>query len=611
MLSDRECQGEPDVTGPKEDSVGASDDVFFVSLSYKGTAYDVPVQGDDHLASIFDFVQEALDFPRENCKLISKGKMLRPDNDSLTVAEAGLSAGSKVMLVASSAKDISFVQSNRADPLVKGFAEEERDEQSRRKRARAALSAWGTKQDSEFNFGSIKAEFKYSEPPPYEAERLLQRLATDPGIIEIMKTRKFKVGVLTEMSPVEAQERMAKRGTPNMDLLGYNQNFGGMIVLRLRTDTLKGFRPYHDLINTLIHELTHNVWGPHDHNFWKLFGELKAQYMRFHRFWSHGGRAADSNAAGQFQGFDGQDEDPKDANFGQRLGGDVELSAEQKRSRALAALEQRMEAPSKQKREAREVAPFEPSSDSDLAKAFVPNFLASNGGWMLACPCGQLHEVSEETKNQLEGAFLEGFSGCLITPTEVPEVPEVPMAEAAPEVPEDIPKDEPMEADAVAKDVTNANESGVSEEEPATEAPVSPCSELPSASHASLPLDLADLEAQGLDGAAVWMQRFESALQTMDPKCRAPAVEILLKLVSNAIQKPGEAKFRRVRAENPAVRSKLLAAGPGAEALLTLLGFEVTTEGMERVFVLSDKCFDVVRLRMGQELLEVEIGKTK
>ena len=36
---------------------------------------------------------------------------------------------------------------------------------------------------------AAQAEFKYSEPPPYEAERLLQRLATDPGIIEIMKTR--------------------------------------------------------------------------------------------------------------------------------------------------------------------------------------------------------------------------------------------------------------------------------------------------------------------------------------------------------------------------------------------------------------------------------------
>ena len=83
-----------------------------------------------------------------------------------------------------------------------------------------------------------------------------------------------------------------------------------MIVLRLRTDSLKGFRPYHDLINTLLHELTHNVWGPHDHNFWKLYGELKAQYMKFHRFWSHGGRAVDSNAGGQFNGFVGdEDED--------------------------------------------------------------------------------------------------------------------------------------------------------------------------------------------------------------------------------------------------------------------------------------------------------------
>ena len=68
------------------------------------------------------------------------------------------------------------------------------------------------------------------------------------------------------------------------------------------------------------------------------------------------------------------------------------------------------------------------------------------------------------------------------------------------------------------------------------------------------------------------------------------------------VKNPGEAKFRRIRAENAAVKSKLLSAGANAESLLTLLGFEITTEGMERVFVLSDYGFDVVRLRMGQEL---------
>ena len=255
---------------------------------------------------------------------------------------------------------------------------------------------------------TMQAEFKYSEPPPYEAERLLQKLSTDPGIIEIMKTRKFKVGVLTEMSPVEAQDRMAKRGTPNMDLLGYNQNYGGMIVLRLRTDTLKGFRPYHDLINTLIHELTHNVWGPHDNNFWKLFGELKAQYMRFHRFWSHGGRAADSNAAGQFQGFEGDENAGKEGSFGRVLGSSSEAAQtdSDRRSRALAAAEARMG-------QTEPELPGEVQDPEETVKPWVPNFLASNGQWMFACPCGETHTVSTEEKEALISALVEGATTCL------------------------------------------------------------------------------------------------------------------------------------------------------------------------------------------------------
>lgn len=345
--------------------------------------------------------------------------------------------------------------------------------------------------------------------------------------------------------------------------------------------------------------------------------------MRFHRFWSHGGRAADSNAAGQFQGFDGQEGAVRDANFGQRLGGD-ELS-EDRRSKALAALEQRM--PQNSQKAKREVVPFEPSSESDLAKAFVPNFLASNGGWMLACPCGQLHEVSEETKNQLEGIFLEGFSGCLMTssgadtnvmdPDPAADMADVAVADAGGpvdggEVAHEPPvvrdsvhevgidvRDDPNDVHMEEPDMTKATEStGVSDASP---------SSVPM----ELPLELAELEAQGLDGAAVWMQRFESCIRGIDVTWRAPAVETLLKLVTNVVKNPGEPKFRRIRAENAAVKSKLLSAGANAESLLTLLGFEITTEGLERVFVLSDHGFDVVRLRMGQELLEVELTKLK
>merc|ERR1719387_1286993 len=102
---------------------------------------------------------------------------------------------------------------------------------------------------------------------------------------------------------------MAEGKDPNMDLLGYNQNFGQKIVLKLRTDNTKGFRQYHDLINTLIHELTHNVHGPHDDKFWKLFAELKKHYMNFHAAYNKG----------QATGFAGRfDDDISDSDDSQK-----------------------------------------------------------------------------------------------------------------------------------------------------------------------------------------------------------------------------------------------------------------------------------------------------
>jgi len=589
--------------------------VFFVSLKYKSSSYDVPVQQGDSVSSIFDFVQEVLDFPRENCKLICRGKVLRPD-DAVEISGTELVAGAKVMLVASSSHDISFVQNSRADPLVKGFDEEERDEQRRRKRAKAAqVSAWGTKQDLEYCFASIKAEFKYATPTPFEAEALLKKLSTDPGIIDIMTSRKFRVGILTEMSPTEAQDRMAKRGTPNVDLLGYNQNQGEMIVLRLRTDTLKGFRPYPDLINTLIHELTHNVWGPHDHNFWKLYGELKAQYMKFHRFWSHGGQSANGSSSGQFQGFAGDDTDESggtSSGFGKVLGGMESLPATDadRRSRATAAAE------------ARAVSSFD--------------FLGSGGAWITVCPCGQIHD---------DGACPEGLQPVRVSgaPTAVKEdgedrdntddIKDAPTAapEAkATEVFENPIKtgdkeeagigDYAAEADATpnAGEHETAPRLPQSEPEPApeqttaTESPpaIQPSPSLEAAQNEPA-LSAADLEALGLDGAALWIDRFSGQLRAFcqhgKPMTRS-ALELLLRLVSNVVQSPYEPKFRRIRATNPKIISGLLSVGTEAEVLIAMLGFEPTTEAGERVFLLRDAAMDQARLRLGKELLENELG---
>jgi len=648
QMADAAAAGEP--------AVGGEDDhVFFVALHYKGTAYEVPVQAEDGIASIFDFAQEALDFPRENCKLISRGKMLRPDHESLTIGEAGLQAGSKLMLVASSAHDVDFVRSSRPDPLVKGFAEEERDEASRRKRTRAAqASSWGTKQDQEYRFNSIKAEFKYSEPPPFEAEKLLQRLSTDPGIIDIMKSRRFTVGILTEMSPVEAQERMAKRGTPNMDLLGYNQNAGEMIVLRLRTDSLKGFRPYHDLINTLIHELTHNVWGPHDQNFWKLYGELKAQYMRFHRFWSHNGKSADGSGSSQFQGFTGGDSDDEGegGGFGRALGsgeGDG-ASPKSRASRAAMAAEARA---------AMGEGPDQPPKRL--------NFLSGDGKWVLVCPCGQVHDPADceiaqaaaasdtAATAEVQDAAAEMDEENAATTDVAADDEPMPQADSDPSSSSagapaatvsaaEAPTGPPLAATAATEaEGGDAPMEGISRNEEliATQAPaateIAPPSTPPiigsvddtapvesgggavssSAAAASpadgddLGLDLAELEAQGLDGASLWLARFSQRLRALAASrggAARTAVELLLRLVRNVMSSPYEPKFRRVRADNPKIRAGLLEAGAEAEALMAMLGFEPSAEADGiRVFVLRDAALDVVRLQLGKELLEREL----
>eukprot|EP00429_Kryptoperidinium_foliaceum_P066174 CAMPEP_0176063824 /NCGR_PEP_ID=MMETSP0120_2-20121206/31833_1 /TAXON_ID=160619 /ORGANISM="Kryptoperidinium foliaceum, Strain CCMP 1326" /LENGTH=659 /DNA_ID=CAMNT_0017397399 /DNA_START=53 /DNA_END=2032 /DNA_ORIENTATION=+ len=642
----------PEVAAAAAAGSASEGGVFFVSLQYKGSSYDVPVQGEDPIATIFDFAQEALDFPRETCKLIHRGKMLRPDHDELTVCAAGLQPGSKLMLVASSSRDVDFVRSSRADPLVKGFAEEERDEIARKKRARAAaVSAWGTKQDQEYRFNSIKAEFKYSEPPPFEAEKLLQRLATDPGIIDIMKSRRFQVGILTEMSPLEAQERMAKRGTPNMDLLGYNQNAGEMIVLRLRTDSLKGFRPYHDLINTLIHELTHNVWGPHDQNFWQLYGELKAQYMRFHKFWSHGGRAADSGATGQFGGFDGGDDGGDGGNgggggggFGRALGGGEAISGSPRSRAAMAAAA----------RAAMGTGPNEPPK---------PNFLAGNGQWIFVCPCGQIHDPAGCDVAQAAQVAQLATAAAAAAP-KAPEVeapdaapPSAPVEEmrtAAPETAED------GEADAPMPPVVVTDSSPVSVPEPQTARAESHTeSALPEAmsvlvasaaiegsavepvsgpadgaqpltsqlvvgdsSSSAAPMEVdagsmeahagidpTELEALGLDGAAVWLSNFSQRLRALrGVTVGGAAVELLLRMVRNVVSNPGEQKFRRIRADNPKIRSSLLSAGETGEALMRMLGFEATEDNGARVFVLRDASYDTARLHLGRELLEMELA---
>ena len=93
-----------------------------------------------------------------------------------------------------------------------------------------------------------------------------------------MRERGWTVGLLAELDPID--DRLAeKMEGGGKRLLGYNTNAGAEIHLRLRTQDLSGFLPYPSLIDTLLHELSHNEVGPHNEHFWHLFCQLKVDYL--------------------------------------------------------------------------------------------------------------------------------------------------------------------------------------------------------------------------------------------------------------------------------------------------------------------------------------------
>ncbi|RMY53562.1 hypothetical protein D0863_13912 [Hortaea werneckii] len=80
----------------------------------------------------------------------------------------------------------------------------------------------------------------------------------------IMRKRGWKVQILAEFLP------------PEQNLLGLNINKGYKICIRLRYHNNPDlFLPTEQVVDTMLHELSHNVWGDHDSNFHRLWDELR------------------------------------------------------------------------------------------------------------------------------------------------------------------------------------------------------------------------------------------------------------------------------------------------------------------------------------------------
>ncbi|KAF2437349.1 WLM-domain-containing protein [Karstenula rhodostoma CBS 690.94] len=103
-------------------------------------------------------------------------------------------------------------------------------------------------------------------PRDGEALQMLRKAAS--MVKPMMRKRGWKVATLAEFLPDEPQ------------LLGLNINRTERILIRLRYHhDSRQFLPMEQIADTLLHELSHIIWGPHDHNFHNLWNELRDEHQ--------------------------------------------------------------------------------------------------------------------------------------------------------------------------------------------------------------------------------------------------------------------------------------------------------------------------------------------
>ncbi|KAK6211982.1 hypothetical protein LQW54_005509 [Pestalotiopsis sp. IQ-011] len=259
-----------------------------ITLSHDGQVHEFHLDHDATITDLADAVEAQLSIPVGNQKFLAPklGLLKAPFKDpDLPVARldnrkpiklmgttAGAVADLNKTLDAAAARDAVYAAQRRAQPkLYSSKTSQQRQDEAR-------------------------YTFQRVEPLPYlpnpeRSRAFLERLKADPGIRAVMRKREFAVGLLTEMDPLSNTEA-SHEGTTR--LLGLNRNRGQVIELRLRTDAYDGYRDYKTIRKTLCHELTHNVHGDHDRQFWDLCHQIEKEVAQAD--WKSSGRAvADSD----------------------------------------------------------------------------------------------------------------------------------------------------------------------------------------------------------------------------------------------------------------------------------------------------------------------------
>jgi len=238
----------------------------YVTLSVSGADQRINITENATAALLFGAVADALD--ASTVKLLHKGKRLTRDDP--------LTPGMRVLCLGTTTQQKQAIAAQRSDPTIRGFKEEAAREAARR----GATEDFA--QHPEYKFCRIEAVKRFdgrSGPHRFEAEKLLRSMASE--VAPIMVSHAWTVGGLLEMDPRDDQI-MKKKQQEGGCLLGYNENMGARIYVKLRQDD-GSFHDRDALMKTLLHELCHNVVGPHNAVFFALYADVRAEHLALTR----------------------------------------------------------------------------------------------------------------------------------------------------------------------------------------------------------------------------------------------------------------------------------------------------------------------------------------
>lgn len=236
-----------------------------ITITHRGKPVNLPETPTESttLGELRAAIATTLQTSTQTTKLLTSGKQLAATEDATPIADL-LKPSAKLIVLAPLPSTLSKLLSSSPDtsappdelvarrPLAKFVAEP---------RCTSSATAQTSVHEATFGFDRIEALPGHADSA--RARAILLRLATDSGILSVMREKRWRVGLLTELRP---EGRVGE--TPC--LLGLNVNRGAEIRLRIRTDDWQGFRTIAQMLQVLAHELAHCVYGAHDNDFKEL-----------------------------------------------------------------------------------------------------------------------------------------------------------------------------------------------------------------------------------------------------------------------------------------------------------------------------------------------------